>query len=206
MRKGILFVLSGPSGAGKGTVLKKVFKKVKDLEYSVSATTRKPREGEKEGKNYYFKTDEEFDQMIDCGEMLEHIEKYGNRYGTIKSHINKVLNEGRDIILEIETIGAEKVRQTGFEQVSIFLTPSSFKELYARLNVRNTETKDWQIERLNLGKEELQCAYNYDYIVINDDLHKAIDEVAAIITAERCKVNRNKITIKNIIEGIKGDK
>lgn len=205
MRKGILFVLSGPSGAGKGTVLKKVFKKIGDLEYSVSATTRLPRAGEKEAKNYYFKTDVEFDQMIACGEMLEYIEKYGNRYGTIKSHIQKVINQGRDIILEIETIGAEKVRQTGLNQVSIFLTPSSYQELNSRLNVRNTETKDRQQERLKLGKEEIKCAYNYDYIVINDDLHKAVEDLAAIIIAERCKIDRNNDIIKNIIQQIKGE-
>lgn len=202
MRKGILFVLSGPSGAGKGTVLKEVFKELNDLEYSVSATTRKPREDEKEGKNYYFKTDAEFNKMISSGEMLEYVEKYGNRYGTIKSHISKKLNEGKDIILEIETIGAENVRKTDLKQVSIFLTPSSIKELHYRLNIRNTETKRCQDQRLCLGKDEIKCAYNYDYIVINDDLHKAVAQVIAIIKAERCKVKVNINTINKIIEEI----
>ncbi len=203
MRSGILFVLSGPSGAGKGTVLRKVFEKIDKLEYSISATTREPREGEKDGESYFFVTNEAFDEMINSGQMLEYIQKYGNRYGTIKSYVNDRLAHGKDIILEIETIGAEKVRtQTQFEQVSIFLTPSSINELYARLNERNTETKDWQQKRLALGKKEIKCIKNYDYIVINDDLDKAVNDIVSIITAERCRINRNDNLIKNIIGDI----
>ncbi|MGI6133613.1 MAG: guanylate kinase [Christensenellales bacterium] len=200
MAKGILFVLSGPSGAGKGTALKKVFKKLDNLEYSVSATTRKPRKGEIEGKNYFFKTDEEFNSMLQNGELLEHVEKYGNRYGTVKSFIEEALNKGKDIILEIETVGAEKIKNMDFEQVRIFLTPSSIADLIYRLSARNTETEDWRAERLRLGKEELKCAYDYDYIVVNDDLHKAVEELVAIITAERCRVKRNLQKIKNILQ------
>lgn len=202
MRKGILFVLSGPSGAGKGTVLNKVFDSINDLEYSVSATTRRPRNGEEEGKDYFFVSDSQFDEMINKGEMLEHIQKYGNRYGTLKSYVTERLKQGKDIILEIETIGAEEINKTSqFEQVSIFLTPSSYSELNTRLNERNTETKDWQLKRLHLGKEELKCVYNYDYIVINDDLHTAVNDIISIITAERCKVDRNNNLIKKIIGG-----
>ncbi|HHU43581.1 MAG: guanylate kinase [Bacillota bacterium] len=204
MRKGILFVISGPSGAGKGTVLKEVFKKVKDLTYSVSATTRKPRHEEKEGINYFFKTDEEFDQMIKNGEMLEYVNKYGSRYGTIKSYIEKVLNEGKDIILEIETIGAQKVKKTRLEPVSIFLTPSKLDILTDRLKYRNTESPDWQQRRLQIGIEEMMSAYDYDYLVINDDLENAVDEVVAIIKAERLKVKNNKDLIDRIIN--KGEK
>lgn len=200
MAKGILFVLSGPSGAGKGTALKKVLKKLDNLEYSVSATTRKPRKGEIEGKNYFFKTDEEFNSMLQNGELLEHVEKYGNRYGTVKSFIEEALNKGKDIILEIETVGAEKIKNMDFEQVRIFLTPSSIADLIYRLSARNTETEDWRAERLRLGKEELKCAYDYDYIVVNDDLHKAVEELVAIITAERCRVKRNLQKIKNILQ------
>ncbi|HHT83528.1 MAG TPA: guanylate kinase [Clostridiales bacterium] len=200
MAKGILFVLSGPSGAGKGTALKKVFKKLDNLEYSVSATTRKPRKGEIEGKNYFFKTDEEFNSMLQNGELLEHVEKYGNRYGTVKSFIEEALNKGKDVILEIETVGAEKIKNMDFEQVRIFLTPSSIADLIYRLSARNTETEDWRAERLRLGKEELKCAYDYDYIVVNDDLHKAVEELVAIITAERCRVKRNLQKIKNILQ------
>ncbi|MDD4316351.1 MAG: guanylate kinase [Clostridia bacterium] len=200
MRKGILFVISGPSGAGKGTVLKEVFKTVTDLEYSVSATTRAPRNQEKEGVNYFFKTREEFDKMVKNGDMLEYIEKFGNKYGTIKSYIESALERGRDIILEIETLGAEQVRKAGLNPVYIFLTPSSVTELIRRLKSRNTETVDWQQRRVEIGRDELQCAYNYDYLVINDDLQKAVTALIAIIRAERQKVAVNIDKIQQIID------
>lgn len=200
MRKGILFVFSGPSGAGKGTVLKEVFKQIEDLEYSTSATTREVRKGEEHGKDYNFITDEEFDKKIRDGEMLEYISKYGNRYGTIKSTIEQTLKKGKDIVLEIETTGAEKVRSTNFKAVYIFLTPSSICKLVERLRVRNTETEDWQNHRIEIGREEIKCAYKYDYIVINDHIETAVKDLLAIIHAERCKVAINQHKIKTIIE------
>ena len=124
MERGILFVFSGPSGTGKGTVLEEVFKTVKNLHYSVSATTRAPRNGEVHGVNYYFIDDAEFDRMIASGEMLEYVEKFTNRYGTPKKAVEKLLSEGNDVILEIETIGAENVRRQMPECVSIFIAPT----------------------------------------------------------------------------------
>lgn len=200
MRKGILFVISGPSGAGKGTVLKEVFKTITDLEYSVSATTRAPRNQEKDGVNYFFKTHQEFDKMVANGEMLEHVEKFGNKYGTIKSYIENALNGGRDIILEIETIGAEQIRKTDLEPVFIFLTPSSVTEVIRRLKMRNSETTDWQQKRADIGRDELRCAYSYDYLVINDDLQEAIDGLISIVRAERLKISRTQEKIQQIIE------
>lgn len=200
MRKGILFVFTGPSGAGKGTVLKEVFKYVDDLEYSISATTREPRNGEKPDKDYHFISNEEFDKMIKNDEMLEYIEKFGNRYGTIKHYIETTLEKGKDIILEIETTGAEKVRSTDFKAVYIFLTPSSICKLVERLRVRNTETEAWQTKRIDIGRQELKCAYKYDYLVINDHLDSAVKDLLAIIQAERCKVAVNEQKIKEIIE------
>lgn len=200
MRKGILFVISGPSGAGKGTVLKEVFKTITDLEYSVSATTRAPRNQEKDGINYFFKTHQEFDRMVANGEMLEHVEKFGNKYGTIKSYIENALKNGRDIILEIETIGAEQIRKTDLEPVFIFLTPSSVTEVIRRLKMRNSETTDWQQKRADIGRDELRCAYSYDYLVINDDLQEAVNGIIAIVRAERLKISRTQDKIQQIIE------
>jgi guanylate kinase len=200
MRKGILFVISGPSGAGKGTVLKEVFKTITDLEYSVSATTRAPRNQEKEGVNYFFKTHEEFDKMVENGEMLEYVEKFGNKYGTIKKYIDNALNEGRDIILEIETIGGELIRKTDLKPVFIFLTPSSVTEIIRRLKERNSETTDWQQKRADIGRDELRCAYSYDYLIINDDLQEAVDSLIAVVRAERLKVARTKDKIQQIID------
>ncbi len=200
MRKGILFVISGPSGAGKGTVLKEVFKTITDLEYSVSATTRAPRNQEKEGINYFFRTNEEFDKMLENGEMLEHVEKFGNKYGTIKSYIENALTSGRDIILEIETIGAEQIRKTDLKPVFIFLTPSSVTEVIRRLKMRNSETTDWQQKRADIGRDELRCAYSYDYLVINDDLDEAVDGLIAIVRAERLKISRTQENIQKIVE------
>ena len=199
-RKGILFVLSGPSGAGKGTVLKGVFHYIKDLGYSISATTRKARNDEIDGNNYFFISDEKFEKMIENNEFLEYVDKFGNRYGTIKKYVDDLLNNGTDVILEIETEGAQNVRRLEPNHISIFITPSSANELVKRLQGRNTETLEWQQKRLAIGIEEIKSSYNYDYIVLNDNLYDAIDDVTSIIRAERCKVVRNIEKIENIIK------
>lgn len=199
MERGILFVISGPSGTGKGTVLAEVFKKVKNLHFSVSATTREPRDGEVHGVNYFYVSKEEFGKMIDNNEMLEHIEKFGNCYGTPKLAVESMLRSGKDVVLEIETIGADNVRRLMPECISIFIAPPSLKELWARLKGRNTETENNEKLRFETSKEELLCAYDYDYIVVNDVLGVCADKVLNIIEAERAKVERNKSLIEKIL-------
>lgn len=199
MSRGILFVFSGPSGTGKGTVLKEVFKTIKNLHYSVSATTRAPRRGELEGVNYYFIGNDEFDKMIADGEMLEYVAKFTNRYGTPKKTVETMLNNGMDVILEIETIGAENVRRLMPECVSIFIAPPSLTELWARLKGRNTDSDNIEKLRFETSREEIMSAYNYDYIVINDKVTRCARQVVEIIEAERNKVERNKHLIEKIL-------
>lgn len=199
MSRGILFVFSGPSGTGKGTVLKEVFKNIKNLHYSVSATTRAPRRGELEGVNYYFIGNDKFDKMIADGEMLEYVAKFTNRYGTPKKTVETMLNNGMDVILEIETIGAENVRRSMPECVSIFIAPPSLTELWARLKGRNTDSDNIEKLRFETSREEIMSAYNYDYIVINDKVTRCARQVVEIIEAERNKVERNKHLIEKIL-------
>lgn len=199
MSRGILFVLSGPSGTGKGTVLEEVFKEIGNLHYSVSATTRAPRNGEVEGVNYFFVSNERFDEMIADGEMLEYVEKFTNRYGTPKGAVEDMLEQGKDVVLEIETIGAANVRRVMPECVSIFVAPPSLNELWARLTGRATDSKKIEKLRFEVSREEIMSAYEYDYIVINDEVKKCADAVVKIIEAERCKVARNGYLIEKIL-------
>lgn len=198
MREGILFVLSGPSGAGKGTVLKRVFEIVDNLHFSVSATTRAPRPGEKDGVDYHYVSNEAFDKMIENGEMLEYVSKFTNHYGTPRSSVEKKLKEGKDVFLEIETEGGKNVRKIMPECVSIFVAPPSTKELVNRLSLRNTESESNRALRYETSKEEMRCAYEYDYVVVNDIVEDCARLVAAIIFAERSKVKRNRHTLETI--------
>ena len=199
MDRGILFVISGPSGTGKGTVLQKVFERGDNLFYSVSATTRSPRAGEKDGVNYFFVSNEEFDRMIAADEMLEYVEKFTNRYGTPKKYVEKLLSEGKDVVLEIETIGAGNVRKRMPECVSVFIAPPSLKELWSRLKGRNTDDAKIEQLRFETSREELLSAYEYDYVVVNDEVDKCADAVLSVIAAERSKVSRNKDVITKIL-------
>ncbi len=199
MKKGILFVVSGPSGAGKGTVMGEVFKRIDDLNFSVSATTRAPRNGERDGVNYRFVTNEEFDRMIAEGEMLEFIEKFTNRYGTPKFAVESLLNQGKDVLLEIETTGASNVKRLMPECVSIFIAPPSLSALWDRLSGRMTESEEERQLRFNVSKEEIECARHYDYIVINDEVSLCAERIIGIIEAERSKVFRNEDIINQIL-------
>lgn len=190
MSKGNLFIVTGPSGAGKGTVLGRVMPSMEDLHYSVSATTRAPREGEEDGVNYYFLRKEQFLEMIGQGAFLEHAEYVGNYYGTPEGPVDECLNKGMDVVLEIEVQGALIVKQKRPEAKLVFIIPPSFSDLELRLRSRGTETEETIAKRLEKAREEYQMADQYDYIVLNDKVEKAADELRAIILASRCAVGR----------------
>lgn len=190
MNKGLLIVLSGPSGVGKGTVCAELRRRHPELVYSVSATTRAPREGESDGVNYFFKTREQFREMIERDALLEFAEYVGNYYGTPREFVEKTLAEGKDIILEIEVQGALKVKEKFPEGVFVFLLPPSLNELKQRITGRGTETQATINHRLSVAVEEMNLLYHYDYAVVNDRIESACDRIAAIVTAEHCKRER----------------
>ena len=185
-----MLVLSGPSGVGKGTVCKALCNRVKDLVYSVSATTRKPRQGEVDGVNYFFKTKEQFLKMVEQNEMLEWAEYVGHYYGTPRKFVEDTINAGKDIILEIEVQGAMKVKQIFPEGVFIFLMPPSLMELQNRIETRGTETEESIRHRMNTAIEELRMIKHYDYAIINDEVEKACSRIHSIIEAEHCRRER----------------
>ena len=185
-KKAKLYVITGPSGVGKGTVLNKFFEKNKgDIIYSVSATTRKPREGEKHGVNYFFITKEEFEKEIENNEFLEWAKYSDNYYGTKKEFVLNSLKNGVSVILEIEAQGAKKVMQEHPECVSIFIMPPNMEELEKRLRGRKTESEEMILKRLNIVKSELEEAKNYKYIVINDKVDQAFRQLQEIYEKER---------------------
>lgn len=187
MNKGLLIVVSAPSGCGKGTILSEILKDDKYY-YSVSATTRKPRTGEVDGVNYHFLTKEQFEIKINNGEMLEYAQYCENYYGTIAKEVDKKLNEGKHVILEIEVQGAMKVKQIRPDGTFIFIAPPSIQELQRRLFKRNTESIEVINERVAQAERELSCSNNYDYIIVNDELKDAIDDFKAIVRACELKV------------------
>lgn len=200
MNSGMLIVVSAPSGGGKGTILKELLALNKNLRYSVSATTRNPREGEQDGVHYRFITREAFQSMADAGQMLEYAEYCGNLYGTPKESTIAALNEGADILLEIEVNGGGQIKKLMPQCVSIFICPPSMKVLEQRLRDRGTEDESTLQKRLQTAKEELKCAPQYDYIVINDTVQKAVEEITEIINAEQKRSSRNIETIERIIK------
>lgn len=180
-----LYVISGSSGVGKGTVLKGFLKRNPSFMLSVSCTTRQPREGEKDGINYFFLTKEEFQSCIDNDKFLEWAEFAGNRYGTKRKYILQCLEENKDVILEIDTKGALLVKHRMPEAVLIFIAPPSLEVLEDRLRGRQTEDETTIQTRLNEVKEELERAKNFDYTVVNDDIEKAVKELETIINGEK---------------------
>jgi len=189
MCKGQLIVISGPSGAGKGTVCKALLEK-NDFWISVSATTRSPRNGEIEGINYYFLTKEKFLEQIASEDFLEHAQVYGNYYGTPKSEVLKVLEGGRDVILEIDIQGALKVKRAYPDGLFIFILPPSMEELKNRITNRGSETPESLITRFTSAHKEISFVSKYDYAVVNDTVDNACEKIQSIITAERCRVDR----------------
>lgn len=187
---GLLIVVSGPSGVGKGTVCRKLRKQNPNLTYSISATTRAPREGEKEGINYFFKSRVEFEQMIKNGELIEWAEYNGNYYGTPRRFVEKSLQEGKDVLLEIEVEGAKQVKETFPKGVFIFLVPPTFEDLRKRLVGRGSETPRSLNDRLRIASQEVDQIDVYNYAVINDEVEQAARRIDAIITSEHCRTDR----------------
>ncbi|WJI91622.1 guanylate kinase [Weissella viridescens] len=191
MKRGVLIVLSGPSGVGKGTVRKALFEEPDvDFQYSISMTTRHPRDGEVDGEDYFFVTRDEFEQKIQDGEMLEYAEYVGNYYGTPKSFIDDSLAAGKDVLLEIEVQGALQVKEKMPEGAYIFLTPPDLQALKERLIMRGTEQPEVIERRVHAATKEIQMMANYDYTVVNDEVPLAVQRIKDIIKVERLRVNR----------------
>lgn len=192
MRKGLLILISGPSGTGKGTVCDLLRQKHPEISYSISATTRQPRPGEQDGVNYYFYTKEKFREMIDQGQLLEWADVYGNFYGTPKQKVLDRLEAGEDILLEIDTQGALNVMKVMPEGLFIFLLPPSLEELAARLKGRGTETEESLHRRLGAAVDEIKLATKYRYVVVNDKVEDAQETIANIIEAEHHRSDLNE--------------
>ena len=204
MSKGVLAVVSGFSGAGKGTVMKKLLESFDDYALSVSVTTRKPRPGEVDGKDYFFRTKEEVEEMIAQDQLLEYARYVDNYYGTPRSYVEEKLSEGKNVILEIEIQGAMKIKEKIPEAVLIFVTPPSVDELRRRLEGRGTETQEVIESRLSRAAEEAEGMEDYDYLLVNDDLEECVNELHRIISSERCKTQRNTEFINRIREESRG--
>lgn len=191
-QKGNLIVMSGPSGAGKSTVVMKALEGREDVCFSVSATTRKPRPNEVDGREYFFVEPNKFKEMVANDEFLEHAEYVANSYGTPRAYVEKKLNEGFNVLLDIEVQGALQVHEKMPEAVMIFIMPPSMEELESRLRGRGTDSERKIEARLIRAREEFEAATFYDYIIINDDLETAANELSSIITASGCKYDLRK--------------
>ena len=199
MSKGTLFIVSGPSGCGKGTVLAEILKQ-DNVYYSVSATTRAPRPGEVNGVNYHFLSKDEFEKLIENGGMLEYANYCGNYYGTPKKPVEDMLAEGKNVILEIEVQGALKVMEKCPEAVSVFILPPSLKELRRRLHKRGTETEEVIQKRIGEAAGEIRKAVNYDYVMINGELEIAVSDLLSIINSQKLKKENSEYLIDEVLE------
>lgn len=203
MKKGILAVVSGFSGAGKGTVMKALLQKYDNYALSISATTRAPRNGEVHGREYFFKTIEEFEQLIADDQLIEYAKYEKNYYGTPKAYVLEQLDAGKDVILEIEVQGALKVKEKIPDTMLVFLTPPSAEELRRRLVGRGTEPMDVVESRLSTANEEAKVMDQYDSVLINDDLEECVDSLHQLIQCEKYSADRNAEFISNIKEELK---
>ena len=200
MQKGLLIVISGASGTGKGTVCKKLLAESENIFYSISATTRKPRAGETDGVEYFFVTVEEFKNWIAEDKFLEYAEVYGNFYGTPIHKIEERLNRGEDVLLEIDIQGALNVMKKRLDGVYIFLLPPSLEELKNRIEGRGTESPETFERRFNAAKNEIATGKKYQYVVVNDEVDAAVEKIKSILSAERCKVNRNENIFEKLLD------
>ena len=200
-KRGLLIVLSGPSGVGKGTVRAAIFSKGEQkFVYSISATTRQPRTGETDGVDYFFKTREEFEQMIQNKQLLEYAEYVGNYYGTPLEYVENTLATGKDVFLEIDVQGAIQVRELMPEGVFLFLTPPDLNELESRIVNRGTDSDEVIAKRMKTAREELELMKYYDYSVVNDPVDNAVQKIEAIIQTEHLRIIRNLDTIEELEE------
>ena len=200
MNKGLLIVVSGPSGTGKGTVCSELLTQAQDLAYSISATTRQPRAGEVDGKNYYFMDKADFEKKIAEGGFLEYANVYGNYYGTPLAKIEERLNEGEDILLEIDTQGALDVMKKCPNGLFIFLVPPSIAELERRIRGRGSETEESLKKRMGSARKEIEDGKKYGYVVVNDTVKHAVNRILAIRTAEHCRVDKNQNIFEELAE------
>jgi len=201
IEKGLLIVLSGPSGVGKGTVRKEIFSQQNtSFEYSISMTTRSPRAGEVDGVDYFFKSREEFEDLIEQGKLLEYAEFVGNYYGTPVDYVRETTLKGKDVFLEIEVEGAKQVREKFPDGLFIFLSPPSLSELKNRIVTRGTESEEIINNRMNVAREEIEMMHLYDYVVENDTVENACEKIKAIIVAEHCRRERVEPKYKKMLE------
>ncbi len=200
MNKGVLYIVSGPSGSGKDTILAEVLGQRPDLKLSVSSITRPMREGEKEGDKYHFISREEFETLLKNNMFLEHNVFVGNYYGTPKTPVLECLNSGRDMIVEVDVNGAAQIRAKMPEAVSIFIMPPSFEVLKKRLSGRGTESAELVEKRLNAALEEISRAKEYDYIVVNDELDTAVEEFITLLTSGRLTYKNKKYIIDEVLK------
>ncbi len=199
--KGLLLVISGPSGVGKGTICKALIKRNPKMHFSVSATTRAPRSDEIEGISYFFKTRKEFEDMIEQNAFLEYMLLFNtNYYGTPRAYIEEELAAGNDIILEIDYHGARRVKDTYPSAVLVFILPPSISELQSRLIHHDAEAIDSLDRRMEVVLEEIDAAHYYDYVVVNDILERAVNQIECVVEAEKCRVVRNNARLKYMQE------
>lgn len=203
MNRGILVVVSGFSGAGKGTLMKRLMEKYDDYALSVSVTTRSPREGEREGREYFFRTREEFEELIAQDQLIEYARYVDNYYGTPREYVDNQLSAGKDVILEIEIQGALKVKEKMPDTLLLFVTAPSAHELKGRLQGRGTESPELIKERLERACEEAEGISGYDYLLVNEELETCVDVMHEIIQNEHYRIGRQQAFVENIVQELK---